>query len=80
MDVCIMYAIFDTLEQYLTKNNEINLALGYPDGKGTERYAMDNPIQDINGRYPMLILPYVERFFADCVVVESVEYPEIIET
>lgn len=72
-----MFALFDTLEKYNAKNSEINAALGYPDGNGTERYATDNPRQDVNGNYAMQILPHVGRFFADCVVVESVEYPEI---
>ena len=72
-----MFALFDTLEQYLAKNHEINTALGYPDGKGTERYATEVPMLTAIGKYAMQILPHVERFFADCVVVESVEYPEI---
>ena len=72
-----MFALFDTLEQYLAKNHEINTALGYPDGNGTERYAPDDPRQDVHENYAMQILPHVERFFVDCVVVESVEYPEI---
>lgn len=75
-----MYALFETLEDYEAKNREISLALGYPNDSGTLRYASEKPAQDINGKYAMQILPQVERFFADCVVVESVEYPEIIET
>ena len=72
-----MFAIFDTLEQYLAKNHEINTALGYPDGHGTDRYADETPIKTTTGNYAMQILPHVERFFTDCVVVETVEYPEI---
>lgn len=72
-----MYAIFDTLEQYLAKNHEINTALGYPDGRGTDHYADDTPTKTTTDQYAMQVLPHVERFFVDCVVVESVEYPEI---
>ena len=72
-----MLAIFETIESYAAKNREICLFLGYPDGHGTDRYAPEVPMQDSNGKYVMPIMPHVERFFANCVIVESVEYPDI---
>ncbi len=74
-----MFALFDTLEKYNAKNSEINAALGYPDGNGTERYAADNPRQDVNGKYSMQILPHVAHLFAGCTIVETVEYPQEAE-
>lgn len=71
-----MYAIFETLEEYRAKNSEVSLALGLPNGRGTVSYASEVPMQDIFGKYVMLIMPHVDRFFADCVVIESVEYQQ----
>ena len=73
-----MFALFDTLEEYLGKNTEISEALGYPDGNGTDRYSEENPCLDVNGRYVMQVLPHVEIFFDDCLV-ESVEYPQEVD-
>ena len=67
-----MFAIFDTIEEYSAKNSEITAAMAYP--CGTERYSEDNPRRDVNGKYPMQILPHVEQFFAGCQIQESVEY------
>ena len=51
----IMYAIFETLEQYQTANAILNQHLGYPDGRGTERYATDTPTPTTTGKYAMRI-------------------------
>jgi hypothetical protein len=74
-----MYAIFETLEEYKAKNSEVSLALGFPNGHGTLSYASEVPMQDIYCKYIMPIMPHVERFFTDCVVVETVQYPEDIQ-
>ncbi len=72
-----MFAIFDTIEEYVAKNNAINIALGYPDGMGTDRYADETPAETTTGKYAMQILPCASHLFAGCVIVESVEYPKI---
>lgn len=74
-----MFAIFDTITSYIEKNTEINAALGYPDGHGTERYSTEFPKQDINGKYVMPIMPHVTHLFEGCVVVDTVEYPQEVE-
>jgi len=72
-----MFAQFDSIEAYLAKNDEINVFLGYPDGRGTERYATDNPTKTIEGKYAMPVSERIAHLFDDCEIVESVEYPEI---
>lgn len=71
-----MFAIFNTITSYREKNAEINAALGYPDGHGTDRYATETARQDINGKYIMPIMPYVARLFEGCAIVDTVEYPQ----
>ena len=70
-----MFAIFKTIEEYLTKNNEINSTYGFPNEHGVDSYATETPKQTTDGMYAMQILPSVEHLFADCTIVETVEYP-----
>ena len=74
-----MFAIFNTISAYLSKNVEINSYLSYPDGCGTEKYASETPKQTTDGMYAMQILPYVENLFVGCTVVDKIEYPQEIE-
>lgn len=69
-----MYAIFDTLEDYESKNSEINTYLGYPNNSGTARYASELPLKDIDGKYVMHILNGLEHLFGGCRIVEIAEY------
>ena len=72
-----MYAIFDTLEAYEAKHNEINIALGFPTGY-SPTYANISPCRTKDGMYAMQILVCAEHLFAGCDIVESVEYEEIV--
>jgi len=72
-----MYAIFETLEAYQAKNQELNAYLGYPNVNGTERYATDEPQQTIDGKYAMPIRDEIAHLFVGCEILETVEYPEV---
>ena len=71
-----MIALFTTLKAYRAKNKEVNDYLGYPDGRGTDRYATETPQATIDGKYAMPISERVAHLFTDCEIVESVEYEE----
>jgi len=71
----MMYAIFESPSEYHEKLNEVNDALGYPDGFGTDRYATETPQPTIDGKYAMPISEHVAHLFTGCTIVESVEYP-----
>jgi hypothetical protein len=71
-----MYALFESLSEYHEKLNEVNDALGYPDGFGTDRYATETPQPTIDGKYPMPITERIAHLFEGCEIVESVEYEE----
>lgn len=73
-----MYALFGTLESYQSKNNEISIALGYPNDSGTLRYASENPAQDINGKHVMHIPNGLKHLFGGCEIVEKAEYQQEI--
>jgi hypothetical protein len=74
-----MFALFETLAEYALKNDEINTALGYPNARGTLRYAAESPMLTVDGKYPMQILPHVAHLFAGCAIVDTVEYPQEVE-
>jgi len=71
-----MIAIFDTIQDYLNKLREVNTHLGYPDGRGTERYATETPQPTKQGKYAMPISERIAHLFADCEIVDGVEYPD----
>lgn len=71
-----MFALFDTLEQYLKKLGECNGYRGYPDGRGTNAYAPNLPLRDVNGKYCMRIMPGVEHLFIGCATTDSIIIPE----
>lgn len=74
-----MFALFDTLEAYRNKNQEVNAYFGYPNERGTLRYATENPSETIDGKYAMPIRDEIAHLFVGCEIVEAVEYPEEIE-
>ena len=73
-----MFALFETLLEYQAQNEIVNNTMGYP-CDDTLRYAEVNPRITTDGKYAMQILPYVEHLFADCTIVDSVEYEETEE-
>ena len=72
----MMYALFESLSEYHEKLNEVNDALGYPDGFGTDRYATETPQLTIDGKYSMRITERIAHLFEGYEIVESVEYEE----
>ena len=74
-----MFALFEKITDYARKNEEINAELGYPNARGTIRYASESPSLTANGKYAMQILPHVAHLFAGCTIVETVEYPQEVE-
>ena len=68
-----MYALFDTLEQYQSKLNEVNAVYGYPDNTGTLNKYDTVPRQTTDGKYPMPVNSETEHLFNDCALIESVE-------
>jgi len=70
-----MFAVFETLEAYQAKNAEINAHRGYPN-EHCQSYASDSPVTTKDGRYAMGISLDLMHLFADCLIVDSVEYPD----
>ncbi len=74
-----MYALFKNKDDYLTKLNEVNQALGYPNLVGTNTYATEEPILTICGHYAMPVVQHVQQLFNDEELVESVEWDTLEE-
>lgn len=68
------YAKFDTLQAYTDKRLEIDLALGFPNDRGTLTYVPEQPKIDKKGKYIMDVTEGLEGYFDK--VYDSVEFQE----
>jgi hypothetical protein len=67
-----MFKVFDTMEEFNAKNDALNIYLGYPNADGSIlTYA--EPIETIDGKFAMQVLPNVEDQFDPSELVETIE-------
>lgn len=68
-----MFKIYDTIEEFNSKNEELNISLGYPNEFIT---TYSEPIITIDNKYAMQVLDTVKNSFADSELVGNIEVKE----